>query len=236
VVDFVSEVQEELRKDNYNKWLRQYGPYLLGLIVAIILVAAYMEWNRARQDSAARATSAAYLDAAETAEAGNIDAAIRRFIAIAEQAPRSYAGLSLMRAAGLEMDRGNEAAAILLLDQSAQKFEHARHKQLAQIKAAYILANQGRYDEIKSRLAPLAEKHQPYEFLARELLGFAAMQTGEMTLARQQLSYLETIPGVPQTIQGRAKQYLSLMNTGDKNSSDAALHGENTPGGTEDEN
>jgi len=33
VVDFIGEVQEELRKDDYNRWLRKYGPYLAGLIV-----------------------------------------------------------------------------------------------------------------------------------------------------------------------------------------------------------
>jgi len=34
VVDFINEVEEELRKDEYNRLLRRYGPYILAVIVA----------------------------------------------------------------------------------------------------------------------------------------------------------------------------------------------------------
>jgi len=57
------------------------------------------------------------------------------------------------------------------------------------------------------------EKDAPYEFLARELMGFAALKSGDETLAREQFGYLESIPGVPPTIKERAKQNLSLMRT-----------------------
>jgi len=96
-------------------------------------------------------------------------------------------------------------------DRAAQTFEKPRHKQLAQIKAAYILAGDGRYDDVRSRVGALAQPDQPYEYLARELLGFAAMQSGDMTTARKEFSYLDTIPGVTETIAARASQYLSLM-------------------------
>jgi len=56
-----------------------------------------------------------------------------------------------------------------LLDQAATTFETQRHKQLAQIKAAYILANDGAYSDVINRIGPLMEKDAPYEFLAREL-------------------------------------------------------------------
>lgn len=211
MVDFISEVQEELRKDDYNKFLKKYGPYILGLIIAAIAATAYLEWDKSRDEKAARATSAAYLSAAEKVEDGNVDQAIREYLAISEKAPTGYSGLSLMRAAELELERGNSQVAISLLDQAADVFDNARHSQLAQIKAAYILAGEGRYDDVRIRVAPLAEKDQPYEFLGRELLGFAAKESGDVKGAKEQFSYLETIPGVPETIRERAAQYLSLM-------------------------
>ena len=64
-----------------------------------------------------------------------------------------------------------------------------------------------------NRIGPLMEKDAPYEFLARELMGFAALKSGDETLAREQFGYLESIPGVPATIKERAKQNLSLMRT-----------------------
>ena len=211
MVDFINEVEEELRKDEYNRLLKKFGPLLVAIVALIIGGTAYMEWQKSSEDKAARATSYAYVQAGKLASDGNNDQAIKEFLAISEKAPSGYAGLSLMRAAAISMREGERAEAVSFFDRAAQTFEKPRHKQLAQIKAAYILAGDGRYDDVRSRLGTLAQADQPYEFLARELLGFAAMQNGDMSAAREQFSYLSTIPGVTDTIASRAAQYLSLM-------------------------
>lgn len=211
MVDFINEVEEELRKDEYNKLLRRWGPYLLGVIVAIVAVTGYLEWQKFSNDRAARSVSAAFVDASNLEADGNLSEASRQFLAIAEKAPEGYAGLSYMRAAAIKLESGERLEAVRLFDKSADVFERPRHKQLAQIKAAYILANDGQYADVASRVASLAEKDQPYEFLARELLGFAALKTDDMPKARQEFSYLATIPGVPAPIQERAAQSMSLM-------------------------
>lgn len=211
MVDFINEVEEELRKDKYNELLRKYGPMILGVIIAIVAVAGYIEWDKASSDRKARATSAAYVDASNLESEGNLEGALRNFLAISEKAPAGYSGLSLMRAASLQLELGERTLAVSSFDAAAEKFETPRHKQLAQIKAAYILANDGEFEAVLSRVEPLAQKDTPYEFLARELKGFAAQQSGDLSKARQEFSYLSSIPGVPETIKSRADQSLSLM-------------------------
>ena len=211
MVDFISEVQEELRKDDYNLWLKRYGPFALAGIVAVVVAAGVFEWNKARTAKEARITSQAYIAASELAKAGDLEQARRDFMAMSTTAPSGYAGLALMRSAELELEKGDTVAAVALLDQAADTFELPRHIQLAQIKAVYILAGNGEYENVAQRATPLAEKGQPYEFLARELVGFAAKELGDVSRAREQFSYLDTIPGVPPSIQQRAKQYLDLM-------------------------
>lgn len=213
MVDFINEVEEELRKDEYNRLLRRYGPFILAVIIGIVAVAGFLEFQKYRQDQAARATSASYVEASDKAAEGEIDQAIAGFMAIADKAPAGYAGLSLVRAAALKLEAGDSAEAVRLLDRAAGTFESQRHIQLAQIKAAYILGNDGAYSDVISRAAPLMEKDAPYEFLARELVGFSALKSGDEALAREQFGYLESIPGVPATIKERAKQNLSLMRT-----------------------
>jgi len=213
VVDFINEVEEELRKDEYNRLLKRYGPYLLAVIVAIVAGTGFLEYQKYAEDKAARATSASYVAASDKAAEGNVEQSISDFLVIADKAPAGYAGLSLVRSAALKLESGDSAEAIRLLDRAATTFETPRHTQLAQIKAAYILANDGAYSDVISRIGPLMEKDAPYEFLARELMGFAALKSGDETLAREQFGYLESIPGVPPTIKERAKQNLSLMRT-----------------------
>jgi len=217
VVDFINEVEEELRKDEYNVLLRRYGPYLLGLVIAIVMATGFIEWRKVVTDKDARATSAAFVEANNLAQAGDLEKASRQFLAIAEKAPEGYAGLSLLRSAGLEQERGNVLKAVSLYDRAADVFTTSRHQQLAQIKAAYILANEGRFDDVSSRVEALAQNDEPYEFLARELRGFAAMKSGDVAIARQEFSYLATIPGVPEPIQQRAEQSLSLMQVDARN-------------------
>lgn len=213
MVDFINEVEEELRKDEYNRLLRRYGPYIVAIIVAIVAATGFLEYQKYTQDQSARATSASYVDASDKAAAGDVEQSITEFMAIAEKAPAGYAGLSLVRAATLKLESGDSTEAVRLLDRAASTFETRRHAQLAQIKAAYILANEGAYSDVINRIGPLMEKDAPYEFLARELMGFAALKSGDETLAREQFGYLESIPGVPAPIKERAKQNLSLMRT-----------------------
>ena len=211
MVDFINEVEEELRKDDYNKFLKQYGPYLLGLIIAVVLVAAYFEFAKLRDSNTARSVSAAYVEAVETAADGETDEAVRRFIAIAEKSPKGYAGLSYMQAASLKLDQNQPLDAISLFEKAGNAFDKPRHSDLAQLKAAYVLTGQGRYDDAALRLASLAEKDAPYEYLARELLALALKETGDIDRAKKEYSYLENIPGVPATIQLRAKQAMTLI-------------------------
>ena len=213
MVDFINEVEEELRKDEYNRLLKRYGPLLVALIVAIVAGTGFLEYRKYAKDKAARATSASYVAASNKATEGEPEIALKEFLEIADKAPAGYAGLSLVRAATLKLETGDRAEAVRLLDQAAVTFEAPRHIQLAQIKAAYILAGDGAYSDVLSRTATLSAKDAPYEFLARELSGFAALQSGDEAKAREQYGYLESIPGVPATIKERAKQALSLMRT-----------------------
>ncbi len=213
MVDFINEVEEELRKDEYNRLLKRFGPLLLAIIIAVVAVTGFIEFRKYSDDKAARATSASYVDASNLAADGETDRAIEAFLAISEKAPAGYSGLSLIRAAALKLEKDDRSDAVTLLDAAANRFETARHKQLAQIKAAYILASDGAYNDVMSRAGALMVKDAPYEFLARELMGFAALQAGNDKLAREHYSYLESIPGVPSTIKERAEQALSLMST-----------------------
>ena len=75
MVDFINEVEEELRKDEYNRLLRRYGPYILAVIVAIVAGTGFLEYQKHAKDKAARATSASYVAASDAAAAGNVDPA-----------------------------------------------------------------------------------------------------------------------------------------------------------------
>ena len=215
MVDFITEVQDELRKDDYNTWLRRFGPYLIGLVVAVLVIAGYLEWRKATDGAEARATSVQYTNAGRLAADGDVDGAVQAFASLADTAPDGYAGLALMRAAALETDRGNRSEAVRYLDAASGRFPLPRHADLASLKAAYALVADGRFADARARLAPIMAEGAPYEFLARELNAHAALASGDAEAARRDFTYLATIPGVTEGVQRRAEQSLGLLRAGD---------------------
>ena len=213
MVDFISEVEEELRKDDYNKFLRKFGPFIIGLLIALVLVVAYLEWRDYSTERTARAASLSYLEADQLLQEERYDEARVAFLALADVAPDGYAGLSLMRAAIIAGDQGNEAEAIRLYDAASSRFALDRHAQLAQLKAAYIVANQGNWSDVEQRVSALTSQDAPYEYLAKELLATALLNQGDIEAARAELAYLDSVPGVPETISRRAQQALVLLNS-----------------------
>ena len=213
MVDFISEVEEELRKDDYNKFLRKYGPFVLGLLVAIVGYVGWLEWRDYSQTRTARAAAASYIAADDLLQDGKNDQARAAFLALADKAPDGYSGLSLMRAAVISTEAGNAAEAVRLYDAASARFDNPRHVDLAKLKSAYVLANEGAWDDVERRAESIAADGAPYEFLARELSASAALNLGNTDVARERFGYLANIPGVPQTIARRAQQALTLIDT-----------------------
>ena len=210
MVDFINEVEEELRKDQYNELLRKWGPYLAAGAIALVLGTAAFEYMGSKNDRVAKSSSISYFEAYDKFDAGDIDAAKNDFVAISDASRPGYAGLSLMQAAAIELDKGNTAEAVRLLDQSAEKFSHPRHAHLAKLKAAYILMDQGQYDDVSARIAPLTESGAPYEHLAQELAGFVALEQGDIRTARSKFALLARGVDVAPGVQNRADQMLAI--------------------------
>jgi len=213
VVDFINEVEEELRKDDYNRLLKKYGPAIGVILFLIVAGAGYMEYRKYADAKEARAVAAIYTAADTQQDEGQKDDAIVSFAELGGTGPDGYSGLSYMRAAAISLDQGDVQGAIQYFDQAAARFTRPRHKDLAQLKAAYLLADQGSHSELIARLPPLTEKDAPYEYLAYELLGFAYAESGDISNARQQYAFLTSVPGVPTAIKARAEQSMALLST-----------------------
>ncbi len=213
MVDFINEVEEELRKDDYNRLLKKYGPAIAVVLILIVAGTGFLEYREYAGKKQARSVAAVYTAADAQLNNGQKDEAVAAFVDLGQTGPEGYAGLALMRAAAIRHDQGDILGAVRYFDQAADKFSIARHKQLAQLKAAYLLADQGAYSDVIGRMTPLAVKDAPYEYLSRELLGYAHAESGNASSAREQFAFLTSVPGVPPTVKQRAEQSMALMST-----------------------
>ncbi len=212
MVDFINEVEEELRKDKYNQLLRKFGPYIVAAIIVIVGATGYVEYNKSKTSRTAKSASAAYMSAGKIEASGDLQAAITKFVALSDVAPDGYAALSLTRAAGMKVQLGDYEGAVNLFDRAAEKFTKPVHKDLAGLKATYILLELGSYDEVLVRASALNTDGAPYADLAREILAHAAYKTDDIESARTGFAYLSNAPGVLNGVKARAGAALALIN------------------------
>lgn len=212
MVDFINEVEEELRKDKYNDLLRKFGPYIVAVIIIIVAATGYIEYQKYSKGVVARKASASFMVADEIEKTGDLLGAIEKFIALSEVAPEGYSGLALSRAAGLKLQLGDLTGAVSLFDRASAAFTKPVHKDLAGLKAAYLLMQQERYDDVTTRASALIVEDAPYADLARELLAYAALKSDDTEAARTHFGYLARVPGVLSGVQRRAENALTLMN------------------------
>ena len=91
--EFIREVDEEVRREQQLRLWRKYGVYVVGVGVAIIVVASSVVGWRNYQESTRLDDSAAFNVATVRAERGELAAAADAFFELSENAGGGYAPL-----------------------------------------------------------------------------------------------------------------------------------------------
>lgn len=192
VADIFHEVDEEVRRERLKQLWDRYGIVLIAL--AVLLVAGIgawrgYEWWLAKKSATA---GAAFEQAVSLSEQGKQKEAQAAFDKLAADAPGGYRTLANFRAAaGLAKD--NPAEAAKAYDKLAADPSVGRTLQdLATVRAGMLQVDKISFDELKRKLAPVAEAGRPFRATARELLALSAWGHKDYAEARQ---YIDAIMG-----------------------------------------
>lgn len=212
LADVFDEVEEELRQERYQALLKQWGPWVAGVAAAVVIgVGAnqYLTWSGAQR---ANAASDRYMDAAALYEEGNLNTADAQFAALAEDGPRGYAALALMRRAdiALSQDRADDAAR--LYEQAAERAPDPLTRDIARYQAALARFDALSFDDLAVRLEPLAAGAAPIGPLARELMAAAAMRDERWDDARSRYEVLALGLDIPPGMQRRIVEAQAYIN------------------------
>lgn len=221
MADIFDEVEEGLREDRYRQLFLRYGPLAGAAIAAVLLGVGGWEVLSSMRERATTRSSDAFFAAQDFLMEGDFDAAAAAYAEVAETGSGSYPVLALMQQAAAEAEMGDPLAAARLYDEAAARASDPVLKASAQLSAAYLFADTLSVDELEARLEPLMQPGEPYELLARELLGAAALQAGDYERARSAYNYIPVALGAPPGVQQRASQALAAIDA-----AEAALENE----------
>ncbi|MEE2567166.1 tetratricopeptide repeat protein [Hyphobacterium marinum] len=235
MADIFNEVEEELRKDKYQEWLRTYGPWVGGAAAALILAVAGYEGWKAWSTSQEQAASEEYSEAVDFYEANDMSAAAAELEDIAANGPDGYAALALMRRGAIALEEGDREAAAGFFEDAAARTSDPIIADLATLKAVWAQFEAYSPDDLANRLAPLTGQDRPYRFLAQEAIGISAMQAGDHDAARQAFEAIIYSVDAPQGAAARANAALAVTNQMDPEGAEDAAEAADPAGAVEDE-
>ncbi len=209
---FIREVNEELRREQAKAIWDRFGPTLIAAAVLVVLATAayvaYDYWTTSRANASGDKFSQALL----LANQGKTDEALAALKELEEDGYGAYPLLARMRAATELVDKGDAAGAVAGFDAvSADSAIPMALRDMARLRAAFLLVDSGSYDDVASRAEPLADDTNPLRHSAREALGLAAWKAGK---AADALKYFEQIggdEGAPRNSRQRAGMMAELI-------------------------
>jgi hypothetical protein len=203
------EVDEEVRQEQFKKLWDRYGNAVIALCLVIVAgVAGFKGWQywQVKQSEAAAQT---FFEAAKLSEAGKTADALKQFEVIHHP---GYGVLAKLREAGVLASQGKTEDAIKIYDAAAADANaDGALRDLARIRAGYLLAETLKPDELTARVGQFNQPSNPWRHEAREMIGIAAWRTGAYGLANETMNTILADAETPGPLRQRAQTISQLL-------------------------
>lgn len=212
MAEIFQEIDDDIRRERYEKLWARYGKYVIGAIVLFVIVAAlYVAWQN-YSESKRNAEGERFAAAIELTYSGAWDRAASSFGKLADSTRSGYRPLSLLQQAAALIEAGRQPEAMqvyqeLSVDSDSEKI----YRDLGAL-LAVIHSFEDRSDEsVRERLALLASEDGPWRYSAKELEAYRRLQTGETEEAQKLFQLLADDLGAPMGIRSRAAEVLAVI-------------------------
>ena len=213
MTDIFHEVEEEVRRERYEKLWKEYGDYIIaGAAFIVIAAAGWQLWRYYEQRQQLQA-SAEYLAAQQLVDAGQGPAAAETFGKLAATAPSGYAAVSRLQEAGALQQAGRIDDAEKLYMEIANG-DDGILADVARVRAAWAIADTATRDDLQKILAPLTDPTSAWNPMAREILAYWDFHNGKMKEALAAYKKLAAEPNLPESLHQRSFAMATFLGAG----------------------
>jgi hypothetical protein len=213
-LNFIREIDEEVRRDRMLQLWKRHGNLAIGIAVLVVLATgAWRGWQWHEHRESAKA-GAHYEEALSLAQSGKQTESEQALTAIAKDAPSGYRMLAQLRLAA-ETGKKDAAAGVKAYDAiAADSSVDPLFRDVAKLRAAYLLVDTAASSEIESRVKPLTGVDSPFKNSAKEVLALSYFRTGDKAKARALYTEILTDPQVTSALASRAQMMQALTTEG----------------------
>ncbi len=208
----VREVDEEVRLEQYQQLWKRYGNLVVAVsLVVIASVAGFKAWqyyDLKRSEAAARE----YFAAAALASEGKAAEAENALQAVASGSHEGYAVLARLQRAAELAKAGKIDEAVRTYDAvAAQAGVETAVRDVARIKAAYLLADSATPADLIKRVEALNVAGSPWRNMAREIIALASYRNRDFMAADRLMNEVLVDPEATELQRRRAQVLISVL-------------------------
>jgi hypothetical protein len=208
--DIFREVEEDVRRERFQKLWKAYGIYVVVLLVLLFAgIGAWQFWER-RQLAESQKVSDAFIAAQRISTP---QTAAGAFSDLARTAPKGYGSVARLAQAGAMLASGQRAGAIDLYKQIA-KDDSGSVGSVARLRAGRALSETASRTELAEMLKPLDQPGSAWRQNAREVLAYADYRAMDTKSAIAKYSELAADPQSPDSLRSRAKAMVAFLKNG----------------------
>ncbi|MDD9332880.1 MAG: tetratricopeptide repeat protein, partial [Bartonella sp.] len=182
--NFIYEVNEELRQEKFYNFWKRYGFLVIGAVIIFVLTIIVYQIYQQQQINKANNVGDIFIKSLDLADANRFDEAIKKLESVKKSDFGGYPFRASLREASLWTERGDTAKSVKMFDMIAADEKAPQIlREVAKIRAAYILVDTGTFDDVMQRVKEMANDIDPMRMSAREALGLAAYKANKMEKA-----------------------------------------------------
>ena len=208
--DIFREVEEDVRRERFEKLWKAYGNYAIAALVLLFAgIAGWQVWERHENQERAR-VSDAFMAAQRIS---NPQTAAGAFVDLSRTAPKGYASVARLAEAGAMFASGQQANAISLYKDIAAN-DNGPVGSVARLRAAWGLAETASRKDLAELLRPLDQTGNAWRENAQEIMAYADYRAMDTKSALAKYTALSVNPDAPDALRARAKAMAAFLKNG----------------------
>jgi hypothetical protein len=210
VSDIFREVEEDVRRERFEKLWKAYGNYaIVALVLLFAGIAGWQVWERHEAQERAK-VSDQFLAAQRIS---NPQAAASAFVDLSRTAPKGYASVARLAQAGAMFASGQQNNAIALYKDIAAH-DSGPIGSVARLRAAWGVAETASRSELAELLKPLDQAGNAWRENAQEVMAYADYRAMDSKSALAKYTALSLNPEAPDALRARAKAMTAFLKNG----------------------
>lgn len=209
---FLREVDEELRRDQLQRFGTRWGiPLIIAILVALAAFGGWLWWNH-EQGKKAEAQGEELSQVLHDLESGKTEGAEARLSKIAAEGGDGYRATAELTLASLKLQAGDTKAAATAYKKVADDAKVAKpFRDLALVRQTATEYDSLKPEQVIERLKPLAVKGNPWFGSAGEMVAAAYLAQNKPDQAGKLFGEIAQDQTVPESIRSRAVQMAGVL-------------------------